>query len=438
MKRGMNALTGALPGAVLGLMFLLAAPPGLCAQDQYSWEECVKTAEANHPALKQAAASIEKAKEDRGVSRSAYLPQISLSAGAQRSRYDASSSGVSTVGGTRTSYSYGISGSQLVFDGMKTLYEMKAAGSRVDEAKLQYLVESSTIRYNLRLAYIAALRGQREQGILLEIVSLMKKNMNLVKTRYDAGLEHLGSLLTSKANYSSALFEYEQSRNNYDFYLKQLSYRMGLKNARPLRVTGDLAVATDTAAAPDMEGVAERNPKLLGAIQQKQSAEYALRSSESGFYPSISINGSLGKSDAVFPPERDQWSVGISATYPLFSGGATWYQRRKNLEEVSRLGYGVESASQTLLLSLEQAWNDLRNKHGLVKVRQEYLKAAEERAKIADANYSIGFIVFDNWIIIQNEYVNSRKALVQAQADAMAAEAAWFYSKGVSLNDEIH
>ena len=64
------------------------------------------------------------------------------------------------------------------------------------------------------------------------------------------------------------------------------------------------------------------------------------------------------------------------------------------------------------------------------------LQAAEERAKIAQTQYSTGFISFDNWIIIENDLVNAKKTYLESQASALSAEAKWVQAKGETLEYE--
>jgi outer membrane protein TolC len=405
-------------------------------EDIYTWDECVRVAGENHPDLKQASALVEKAKSSRGVTRSAYLPQVSLDAAAGRSRTSSQSSSAtsSSSGSTRDTYSYGISGTQLVFDGMKTVYDVKAAGSQVDEARFRYMATSSSVRYNLRLAFTLVLKTQEEVVLARDIVSLRKKNLELVQMRYNAGREHLGSLLTSKANHLFAEQQYSQVKNNMEVYRKQLSYRMGLKTCRPLRVQGEIGVAIDAGKRPDMEEIVSVNPTLLKILQERKTAELNAKASQSGFYPSVSVYGSLERSDTQFPPSSTQWSLGMKASYPLFEGGASYYKYQRSKDDVAQLSAGAESTRQSLVLALEQKWNDLVNTRELVPIRRKYLEAAEERSKIAQSQYNLGLIVYDTWIIIDNEYVNAKKALLQAQVDSMTAEAEWIYAKGEMLN----
>ena len=68
-----------------------------------------------------------------------------------------------------------------------------------------------------------------------------------------------------------------------------------------------------------------------------------------------------------------------------------------------------------------------------LKVQKEMLVAAQERADIAETQYSTGFIAFDNWIIIENDLVKAKKTYLESQANALYAEAEWIQAKGETL-----
>ena len=61
---------------------------------------------------------------------------------------------------------------------------------------------------------------------------------------------------------------------------------------------------------------------------------------------------------------------------------------------------------------------------------KRFLAASEERAKIAQAQYSVGLITFDNWTIIEDDLVSARKTFLDVEIAALLAQANWIQSKG--------
>ena len=68
-----------------------------------------------------------------------------------------------------------------------------------------------------------------------------------------------------------------------------------------------------------------------------------------------------------------------------------------------------------------------------VDVQQKVLAAGQERSNIAEAQYGVGFISYDNWSIIEDNLVQYKKAYLTAQANALLAEAQWIQAKGETL-----
>ena len=67
-------------------------------------------------------------------------------------------------------------------------------------------------------------------------------------------------------------------------------------------------------------------------------------------------------------------------------------------------------------------------------MQKKVLSAAEERARISEAEYSIGLISYDNWIIIENNLVSAKKSFVTAELAALISEANWIQAKGGTLD----
>jgi outer membrane protein TolC len=82
---------------------------------------------------------------------------------------------------------------------------------------------------------------------------------------------------------------------------------------------------------------------------------------------------------------------------------------------------------------LEQTWAALQDAVDNVEVQRKSLIATEERSNIAQAQFSTGFISYDNWTIIEDNLVNAKSAFLDAQANALLAEANWVQAKGETL-----
>lgn len=399
---------------------------GIAAQP-LTWTECVQQAQKNNPDLISAEERLNHAKSAQAVTKSNFFPQITGSAGTQRSKAEDFN--------RQSSYSYGLNGRQLLFDGLKTNSDTAAAGENVKNAQYNYEVTSSNVRLKLRTAFVNLLKAQDLITITREIAARRKQNVDLVTLRYQAGREHKGALMTAEADLSEAEFEAAQAKRNLVFAQRQLLKEMGQLAFAPLQVTGDFQVHISTLENPDFDKLSLDNPLLQSLIAQKDAARYGLKSAQANYFPQVYASGSVSRSATNWPPDHDQWSASINLSVPIFSGGSQVASANRAKAAYNQAQAEERSGRDEVLLTLAQAWNNMQDAIERVAVQRKFLEAAQERAIIAESQYSIGLLTFDNWIIIEDDLINTKKAYLSIQANALLAEAVWIQAKGGTLDD---
>ena len=405
---------------LLGYAFTVPA----FAQEVLTWADCLAEARKNHPDLISAAESVNQEKAAKEVIGSTLFPQIGVDLDISRAK---------TGNTTANSYSYGVSGTQLIFDGMKASSEVKAASENVAAAEQNYRFASTEIRLNLRGAFINLLKAQELVKVSEEIVKIRRDNLALIRLRYESGLEHRGALLTAEANFASASFELAQAKRNVEFVQRQLTKELGRKEFTPLTVAGDFTVRETAVEKPDFGVLVKNSPSVLNALAQKNAASFGIQSARANFFPAVSGSAGAEKSGAAWPPDNDRWNAGVSVSLPLFEGGLKTAQLAQARSAYKQAEADERSTRDTIVVSLERTWAALRDTLETVDVRRKSLEASEERSRIAQAQYSTGFIAFDDWIIIENTLVEAKKSYLEGQADALLAEAAWIQAKGETL-----
>ena len=411
------------------IISMFAAGNGLSAEETLTWSDCIKLAIENHPDLQSSAQKAAQAKAGTGVARSTLLPQVDANAAVSRSKTDTANA---RSGSTTDSYSYGITGKQLLFDGAKSLYDVKTAQKQLEAADYDYKITSATVRYNLRTSFVQLSRAQEMLSLAKEISAIRKRNFELVQMRYKAGVENKGSLLTAEANLAQSNFEVSQSERNIFIAQNSLIKQLGLKEFKAFKIKNYFTSTTEK-EKPDISILVNNNPSVLKISAQRASAEYALKSAKMDNSPKIYGQVSAERNGAEWPPENTQLSAGVTMSLNLFQGGKSYYQTADADAYYKQLAADEKSTRSSVLLTLEQKWSNLQNYTEQVNVQSKFLKAANERAQIADAQYSIGSIVFDNWIIIQDALVNAKKNYLETEINAMSADAEWIQAKGGTL-----
>ncbi|MCX5698439.1 MAG: TolC family protein [Candidatus Omnitrophica bacterium] len=410
---------------ILGVIFLIAGAGNICAaQEILTWGACIQEAAKNHPDLIAAGQIIKQSEASKQQTASGLFPQITSSLSAQT----AQSSGQET-----NTYSYGVSGTQLLFDGIKTINNVNAASENIASSKQSFRFTSVTVRFRLRSAFIDLLEAQEMLRIAEEIYNIRRGNLELIVLRYESGLEHKGALLTAEADLAQARYGISQTKRAVQVAQRELVKEMGRKQLTPLCARGDFQVKDNAPKEPDFELLAKNNPSLQQLIAQKRSAEFSLKSAYANFYPEITGSAGASRTGDRWSPQDKQWDLGVSLSLPLFEGGLRIAQVSQARALVKQLEANQRSALDNVILTLQQNWAILQDAIENVSVQNKALLAAQERSKIAQAQYSVGFVSFDNWTIIEDNLVKAKRDYLYAQAAALLAEAKWIQAKGEVL-----
>ena len=402
------------------------------AEELLSWQDCVKEAAKNHPDLISAQEAIKASEASKDISASSLYPQIDSSIAGSTAGTTTEAGGVKTKK-TTDSYSYGLTGSQLIFDGSKTSNKVNAAKENIKASQYNYKFTSADVRQRLRSAYIDLFSAQELLGITEEIRSIRRSDFELITLRYESGIEHKGALLTARANLAGAELEIAQARRALEVAQRQLLKEMGRQQFSELRVAGDFTVTDTAREKPDFEALAKDHPNLGKLAAQTSAAFFNIKSTKADFLPSLSAQGGTSKSSSHWPPDDSQWNAGLTLSFPIFEGGLRLAQVDQATAVFNQARANERSARDGIILTLEQKWATLQDAVQTVGVQKDFLDAAQERANIAESQYSLGLIQFDNWTIIEDSLVSQKKAYLNSRINALLAEANWVQAKGETL-----
>lgn len=429
---------------IMALMIFIFAIGHVQAEESILWKGCVDEARANHPDLQSAAQKISQNKATKEITRSAYLPQVTgnasevTSKGATFGSSGGTGSSDIQVGTAKrqksTSYDYGVTAQQLLFDGFKTSYDLSSAQRNIEAARYYYDVTSSNIRLRLRTAYINLLIAQDLLKVSEEIQGRRKQNLDLVQLRYEGGREHKGSLLTSDADLAQATFDVDQARRSIYLAQRQLTKELGRDKFFPMVARGDFLVKDSDPVRPNFERLCVTNPLLRQLVEQKEAAKYGVKSAKAMLYPQIFASGTVGNTNVDAFPDKNEYSFGSNLTFPFFDGGNTIASIAKARAVLAQAEADEKSGRDGVVYTLSNTWTILQDAIQRVGVTRKSLNAAEERARIAEAEYSIGLLIYDNWIIIENNLVTAKRTYLSAERDALIAEANWIQAKGETLD----
>ena len=398
------------------------------AEPPVTWDDCVGELIRNNPQLQASGAAVEKARADVMGNYGPFLPQISADGSLGKSNTE-----LDTGYQDSTSYRASLSAYQSLFAGFGDVATLRRSQAMLTLAEINLQTTKAALSATLRQSFARLLFAQ-DFVLLSEVIAARRKeNVNLVEMRFEAGRENKGSFLRNKAFYRQALFDMTQSHRGLKTAQQQMAATLGRHEITILTVTGnwDSAVLPE---APDFNALARQTPDYRSATTQVRAAKEGVRIAKRDFYPTWSVNGSIGRSDDdSLIPKNDQWSVSTVISYPLFTGGRHWYGVRGARDDQRKAENTLNDTENQMVATLEDrfvAWQDAAER---IDVQNEFLNAAEVRAEIARAQYQNGLLSFEDWDLIENDLIDKQKAMLTSQRDAVVARAAWEKTLGTGV-----
>lgn len=420
---------------ILSLLFLSVSFSWAKAEEVLTWRDCVREAAKNHPDLVSAVEGINQSKAAKKITASSLFPQVNSDVSATTAKTTTGTS-EDKASQTKDTYSYGVSGSQLIFDGFKTINNVKAASENIKASRENYRFVSSEVRFRLRSAFIDLLKAQTLILVARDITKIRRDNLILITLRYQSGQEHRGALLTAEANLAEANFEMDQAKRDLQVAQGELSKETGREKFIPMQVQGAFEVATSAREKPDFDALVKNNPSLQQLSAQKNAAAFGLKAAQGDFFPVLTAGAGASRNSANWPPVNDQWNLGLGLSLPLFEGGLRTAQIAQARAVLNQAQADERSTQDGIVLTLEQTWAALQDAIDNVEVQRKFLLATQERSRIAEAQYALGRMSYDNWTIIEDDLVNAKKSYLNTRANALLAEANWIQAKGETLEYE--
>ncbi len=385
----------------LTLFFLFISLSSFAQQKTISLKEAWTKTLTKNQSLK--AKEYEKKQQEYSYlsSINAYLPQISISNSFSRAGGDNSS--------VSNRFSASLSASQEIFN-LKTLSSIKISKYSFESAEVSYKAALCDLRKDFLTAYINLYFAQEKVKVSERILEIRKENAKLIALKYESGMESRGNMLYSSAQAQMAELSLRRSKRELENYAEELSRIMGEEYREPFEVSYNLDDSDGGYSYEQLKKLSPNYPDLLVYEKNLAQAEEKLASGRYDALPSFKASGSFGYSGKSEFPRDKSWSLGLSASLPLFSGGPFYYY-----SNVSSLRNSVKAARERLndaRLSYEKNLkNYLRDFENALDTARVYLSlktADEERYKEGQIQYMAGKLSFINLENLEQNMIDSK------------------------------
>ena len=202
-----------------------------------SWRDVLIETMDKNPALKKASEQVKTAQYGYLSSYSGFLPQISANASGNKSG-DFNSNSDPT-----SSWSLGVSGSLSLFNGFKDKSSVSIKSLELNSADADYKRALSDVIYELKQSFIELLWSQETVVLSEDILKQRNNNFQLVKLKYEAGIEDKGSLSRVQADKLQAEYDLSKAKRHAGAAVSDLLKAIGTDEYATLAATGSFSIS---------------------------------------------------------------------------------------------------------------------------------------------------------------------------------------------------
>ncbi|MCB1201202.1 MAG: TolC family protein [Leptospiraceae bacterium] len=401
--------------------------------EYYDWPATVERFLNFNPEISAARMQLESARFNLRGSYSGFFPSFAAGLTYRRTSSPVQgSNNLSSLSDARENYGVNLSANQNLFSGLRDLHTVNLADHQFGAAANSFVRTLAELSYQLRITAGRSKFAVSSLSLARDIERRREENLRLVQLRYENGSENKGSSLLAAAYLDSARYETLQASQDLQSTEIELARLLGI-TAGNFLPQSEAPESLTIPEQPDLEALAVRTPEYIAAVWEEKAAKSNIEISRSQFYPSLNINGSLFRQDTAFFPQGNQWSMGMSVSYPIFDGGKDYYGIKAANANAASKQYLREASFLNMKSKVQTSWQNFFAAEEKLKVDISFLRAAEARAEIARNKYNLGLLSFDQWDIIENDLIQRQKRVLETKLERNTAQANWLLLQGIPV-----
>ena len=344
--------------------------------------KALQEAYINNPVLNAERENIQVSKEDLNISRSEFLPTVTLSSSKSQENTEklTDRSGVNSSITDVDPETQSIVIEQKIFQGFAGLAGMEKSKIGLILADAKLLKTEQEILYKTVEAYSGLIFASEKFKINQNNVNLLERQVETDQARLERGQITLVDLAQSESSLAGAQAKLILARN--EVVTAKLIYEKIIGPITDLSIL-DKKSDLNFEIPEDLNKVIEisktNNPNLIISKLEYEQSEKDVTIARSELSPSatLSFNSSRTEDTSSTINERDKEVLKATISWPIFNGGKNTasLNRSKNLKNRNKLLF--DNAMKTNETNVASAWSSLQSSRSLLNSVKLQVKAAE-------------------------------------------------------------
>ena len=412
----------------------------------------------NDPVLNDLAARVEVSNQNVAAAVAAYaqaralvaeqraglFPSVTLGGGASRSGNGGGTANINAAAGNRSVANYQASlGAAWEPDVWGRLQSLASSAAALEAASAADLATARlSAQGELAVNYLSLRQQDAQKALLASTLAGYTRALEITQNRYTAGIAAKTDVLQAQTQLANAKADeagLQRTRAQLEHAIAVLVGQAPGNFSLPAIAEWKPTVPEVPVGVPST--LLQRRPDIAAAERRVASANEQIGVAKAAYYPSLSLNASLGTAASrvsdLFSAPAALWSLGLSAAQVLFKGGALDARldgaQAAHAQAVARYRQVVLGAFQNVEGQLTSA-RVLQTQQAL---RAQASSAADQVEQQVSNRYRSGQVSYTEVITAQTTALNARRALVQATADRQTTAVALIQSLGGGWRSDL-
>jgi len=413
---------GPAPSRLLAMLVLTwtsaAALPAKAQAPPLDVDACVRLALDANPDYRARRVALEATQADLTVARAARYPSLALSASAARFNNGEL--------GAQDRYNVGVSLQQILYRGGRVAAQVDAAKWTLAEGEGVVNAARADLVLAVRSAWYQTAQAERMVRSAEEGLGSSQLNLDYAEAQLAAGLGTRPDVLRARVDVSAAELELTRARNELEGAKATLNTLMGQPPDALLEIVSD---TTDEALPPlptweELRlSAMESREEIRAARARTERQQAGVRLARGAFFPALIADANLSRGENGLASARENWSVGLGFSLPIFEG----FARKADLRGQQALLEATRFDEQAVVQEIErEVWQALLGEDESARRldnARALFAAAQENLEAAQTAYRQGLGSMIALVDARTAFTGAEQTLIQALYDRRIARA---------------
>ncbi|CCK79562.1 TolC family protein [Desulfobacula toluolica] len=420
------------------LVFTLTLLNGMAFAGQtMTLEQCLETGIKNNPSLKAAGLGVAAAGHDIKAARADFLPAVS-------SGYSYSMLGsISSKGPTETDYldqesrTFNIKMTQILYAGSRVVNAYGKAKILEQAAQAQMDLEKLELIYNIEITFYRVMKARQDVITVTESVNRLSESIKSAKAFFEKELVPYVDVLQARVDLADAKEQLGIAKNNLNRERVALFALMDLPLDPDMEFSGGQynTVTDDPSFESCLQQAFENRPDIKSLEYQLDAANKDAGIAMGKYMPMVRLDIGYYDQDRDYDKpgtsisgdyDRDQrnryWSTGIYATWDMFDGGRSWYEKEKYNAQASKIKSLIKEAENMISTGIHKALYSMSEAQQRISTSGEALIAAKEYYEMEEKRLNAGLSTVPSLLDAQYRLIRAQGNQTRAVLDYQLAK----------------